>query len=128
MQNGEFCAMALTEKNPYETVAGALIKVLARLRDRHADMTLLQAMFFFTVAQKPGITQRELYEALGSNDSVASRTLAILSDLGSRNTPGLDLIEMRTNPLDRRERIVRLTRKGERLMQDIMDDLAAIRR
>ena len=113
----------MEKNNPYATVTRALIKALGRLRDRHSDMTLQQAMSFFLVAEKPGITQRELYEALGTNDSVASRTVAILSDVGSRNTPGLDLVEMRINPEDRRERILRLTPKGRRLMDDIVNDL-----
>lgn len=116
----------MTDKNPYATVAQALVKALGRLRDRHADMTLQQAMTFFLVAQNPGITQRALYEALGTNDSVASRTVAILSDVGSRNTPGLDLVEMKINPQDRRERVLRLTPKGRRMMDDIVEDLSRI--
>lgn len=114
----------MTENNPYAAVSKALVRALGRLRDRHADMTLQQAMTFFLVAQNPGITQRAIYETLGTNDSVASRTVAILSDVGSRNTPGLDLIEVKINPQDRRERILRLTPKGKRLMDDIVADFS----
>jgi DNA-binding MarR family transcriptional regulator len=115
------------DQNPFEGAATALIKVLARLRDRHADMTLQQAMFLFYVAQRPGITQREVYEALGSSDSVASRTLAILSDVGLRNVAGLELVEMKVNPQDRRERFLSLSPKGKRLMDDILSDLARMK-
>jgi len=106
------------------STANALLRAFNRLRDLHSDMTLLQASFLMYVARSPGVSQRALYEALGSNDSVASRTLAILSDVGSRNTPGLGLINMRPNPQDRRERVVTLTPKGNRLMADLAEDIA----
>lgn len=118
---------AVTEVRPSvedtQATAGALLKALGRLRDRHDDMTITQAMFFLFVAHNPGTTQRALYQALGSNDSVASRTLAILSDLGARNTAGLDLVTMRVNPNDRRERLLDLTPKGKRLLADLHADL-----
>ena len=66
------------------------------IRDR--DRTIMQAQFLLSIAAQPGITQRELYDHIESNDSVASRTIAILSDIGNRNTEPLHLIEVRLNP------------------------------
>ena len=111
------------ESNPFRTGASRLLTVLKRLRDVHPDMTLLQASYLLHVAANPGVTQRATYEALDSNDSIGSRTLAMLSDIGGRNVPALDLIAMTINPMDRRERLLDLTPKGRRLMADLMRDL-----
>lgn len=101
----------------------ALVKALSRLRDLYSDMTILQAMCFLIVAGRPGIAQRELYRELGTTDSAASRVVALLSDVGSRSGVGLDLIETRIDPEDRRNRILTLTRRGERLIEDIARDI-----
>lgn len=111
-----------------ELFAGQLLGALTRLRDLHPDMTLLQSLFFLAVGNEPGITQRELYDRIESNDSVASRTIAILSDIGNRNTEALGLVEMRVNPKDRRERQLYLTPKGRRLLEDIQRDVGRLRR
>ena len=103
--------------------ADALLKALQRLRDRHKDITVLQAMCFLKVAQNPGISQRELYEALDASDSAASRILAVLSDFGDRKTPGLDLVRMTMNPDDRRVKLLYLTPKGGRVMAEIENDI-----
>lgn len=105
--------------NPHAAIAGRQLRVLRRLRDLHPDMTVLQAMALFAVAYTPGITQRALYDYLGTTDSTASRTVAILSDIGGRATEPLNLIEMRVNPNDRRERQTYLTPLGQRLMDDV---------
>jgi DNA-binding MarR family transcriptional regulator len=109
--------------NPHVSVAGRMIQALRRLRDLHPDMTLLQCMFFLQVAANPGASQRSVYTALDTNDSNGSRTLAILSDIGGRASPPLDLVTMTVNPMDRRERLLDLSPKGRRLMDDITRDL-----
>jgi DNA-binding MarR family transcriptional regulator len=102
----------------------ALLKVLGRLRDRHPDMTVFQAICFLEIADQPGIGQTELYRRLDSSDHIVSRQLALLSDFGNRIIPGLDLIEARRDdPADRRKRQLYLTRKGKNLMADILADL-----
>ncbi len=115
--------MLKVKDGPKTDTAARLVKVLGRLRDLHLDMSINQAMTLFHVAQYPGITQRALYEALGVSDSVASRALAVLSEFGTRNTAGLDLVVMQTNENDRRERLLYLTPKGKRLIDDILKDL-----
>lgn len=100
-----------------------LLKVFRRLRDRHAEMTMLQAMCLLHVAHNEGIAQTDLYDALDSNDSTVSRTLALLSDLGVRQYAGLDLVAMRVDKADRRRRLIYLTPKGRRLIGEIEADL-----
>lgn len=110
----------------HDRAALHLFSALRHLPDRHVDMTLQQAMAFLYVAAHPGCTQREIFRALDTSDSAASRNLALLSEFGNRNTPGLELVVMRVNPLDRRERRVELTSKGKRLFADMLRELAPV--
>jgi DNA-binding MarR family transcriptional regulator len=103
--------------------AKRLSRVTERLLDHHKDMTLIQALVLFRVAEKPGISQRDLYKYLGLNDSTVSRTLAILSDVGGRQAPPLNLVDVRISPEDRRERLLDLTPKGKRFLDDIATTL-----
>lgn len=100
-------------------------RILGALRELHDDMTVLQAQALFHVAHNPGITQRELIKLIGSATSTASRTIGLLSEFGSRGTPGLHLIRMEVNLQDRRERNCYLTDKGERLMRRLAECLTA---
>ena len=100
-----------------------LLKIFHRLRDRHQSMSILQAMCLVQVAANPGINQKTLYEELGATGSAASRILALLSDIGDRNTAGLDLVKAVPGGVGNRERLIYLTLKGKRLMEEIVEDL-----
>jgi DNA-binding MarR family transcriptional regulator len=108
--------------------AARMTRAMRRLRDLHPDMTLLQAMFFLSVAANPGASQRDIYALLDTNDSNAARTIAILSDIGGRRSAPLDLIKVSIDPLDRRQRMLDLTPKGRRLMDDIAADIEGSKR
>lgn len=95
-----------------------LVKVFARLRDLNPDFSLNYAMILFAVAGNPGISQRRLYTELGMSNSAASRALAILGEAGDRATAPLNLISVDFKPDDRRERVLALTGKGQRLVDD----------
>ena len=103
--------MAHADKQ-HQRFAGRMVRALAHLRQCHSDMTVQQAMILLHIAANPGVTQRALYEALDANDSVASRTLAVLSNIGMRDVRGLNLVELTINPEDRRERLLTLTPAG----------------
>jgi len=104
----------------------ALVRTMQRLRDQHEDMTLFQAQFFVVIATNPGINMKDAYRQIGARDSMASRTLALLTDIGSRTVLGLDLVVARINSLDRRERLLDLTPKGRRLWSDIEKDYSKL--
>lgn len=108
------------QKNPYATLAGRYLRALRRLYEIHPDMTLLQAQFLFFVAQNPGCSQRQAHDALETTNSNAARTLAILSEYGGRTVGALNLVKMEVNPNDRRERLLFLTPRGTRLMDDLL--------
>ena len=105
-------------------LAGKLLQVLTRLQDLHIDMTVRQAMCLLMVAAKPGITLHELYETLNFQHSLASRQVALLAHVGNKHgQQGLGLIRIEEGYPDRRQRVLHLTPKGEKIMQDIASDL-----
>lgn len=99
-----------------------LMKALTRLRDLHEAMTIWQAASFIQVVIDEGIRQDELYRRLDMADSSASRTIALLSDVGARGTAGLDLIKVQIDD-DRRYRRIYLTPKGRRLATSLAEIL-----
>jgi DNA-binding MarR family transcriptional regulator len=106
-----------------DRTARGMNRALQRLRDIHPEMTVLQAQMLCVIAAHEGATQREVYGYLDANDSTASRILAILSDVGGRSVPPMNLVKMHPNPQDRRERLLTLTAKGKRLFNLIAHDL-----
>jgi DNA-binding MarR family transcriptional regulator len=107
-----------------EEVAARLLRVLTCLNDLHIDMTVRQAMCLLMVAAKPGITLQELYETLKFRHSLASRQVALLAHVGNKyGQSGLGLIRIEEGYPDRRQRVLHLTPKGEKIMQDIARDL-----
>lgn len=131
----------VTDKDAaFHIPASRIVKALGRLRKEHSDMTILQSMIFFRVAELPGITQRGMLEDMETIDSVTSRAVAVLSSAGVRvrdpkdpnkivrETKPLRLIELREDPDDRRQKSLFLTGKGRQLMQDIMNDLGMTKR
>lgn len=106
-----------------ERVGQALCRVLGRLRDLHIDMTVQQALVFMYVAGHPGTTQAAIMRDLGLGDSLVSRAIGLLTDIGLRRVRGLELVDQARLPDDRRTCVLTLTPKGRRLMDDIRRDL-----
>lgn len=116
-------AAATRPNTPRTRQTAALYRVFARFLDHYPDMTILQAMHFLFIAENPGITQHDLIVGMGVTDSTGSRTALLLGSEGTRGKPGLNLIVIKPDPLDRRQRLLSLSDKGRRLLADIGDDL-----
>jgi len=80
-------------------------------------------MAFLYVAARPDITQRELLKVLDATDSVVSRAMAVISHVGAGGVDGLNLITMEEDPKDRRQKLLRLSRAGEKLAAEMLEDL-----
>lgn len=83
------------------------------LRDFQPDMEVQFVMFLLLVARRPGrpMTIGELVQSSGMAYASVSRNVHKWSDLG--------VFEIEEGTDDRRERFVRMTRKGEALIQRI---------
>jgi DNA-binding MarR family transcriptional regulator len=111
----------MTDEDRAET-ARRLLKVFARLRDLHGSMTLQQAMALMLIASEQGQPQKAIADWFDISDGLASRHAQLLSDVGLDEIPGLDLVSMKAG-VDRRTRLLFLTNKGRRFLDDIAADL-----
>ncbi len=81
------------------------------------DITAQRLLILISVAFKEGLSQRELMARLDATSAAAmSRNLAELSEWSPRKTPGLGLIELRSDRFNLRRKQVFLTAKGRRFM------------
>ncbi len=98
-----------------------LDRALRLLRARVApDITVQRVLILMAVGANEGLSQKALLETLDATSITAlSRNLADLSAFTSRKCAGPGLIELKTDPMNLRERRVHLTRKGRRLVRDL---------
>lgn len=72
------------------------------------------------VAQRPGITMKQLMDASGIALGSVSRNLMALGDWHRSDMPGLGLIETVDDPEDHRRKIAFLTRKGRKFVSELV--------
>lgn len=70
-------------------------------------------------ASPDGISMADLGQRTGLTQSSVSRNVSALSRVGRKGKPGADLVRRDEDPLDRRNKIVALTAKGNRLITAI---------
>lgn len=94
-----------------------------------ADITAQRLLILMCVTFNEGLSQRELLTKLDSTSITAlSRNLADLSALTTRKTPGPDLLEMRTDPMNLRVKRVHLTKNGRAFMKQWLSVMAGPRK
>ena len=110
--------MAQTSSSlPYQTT-GYLLNRLAFSLARQSDQILLerlgigmsQYIIMHILQQQPSIQQRVIATQLGQTEASISRQMKILANQS--------LLEVRTNPANRREHVIILTLKGERIIDE----------
>lgn len=62
---------------------------------------------------------KEVGEYLGLTSASASRNIAVLSKWSRHNRPGHDLVEAVENPVNRSQKLIRLTPKGKRVIKSL---------
>ncbi|UYO51422.1 MarR family winged helix-turn-helix transcriptional regulator [Rhodopseudomonas palustris] len=71
------------------------------------------------IGHKPGITQRELAEAVQVKDGTISRICALMSERGHQGRDGLNVVSIEPVPGDFRSKGQRLVGNGRRLYASI---------
>ncbi len=102
---------------PFQTT-GYLLNRLAFSLSRQSDQILLerlgigmsQYIIMHILQLQPSIQQRVIATQLGQTEASISRQMKILANQS--------LLEVRTNPLNRREHVIILTTKGERIIDE----------
>lgn len=76
---------------------------------------------FCTIAQHDEVQTRDLPDMTGLTQSSVNRAVTYLADhhWRDRSKTGLKLIAQRTDPMDRRQRVVSLTPKGVKLSRQL---------
>lgn len=89
------------------------------------EMPLQQMITFIEVAlaSDKGIGVSDLAQRVGNSQSSASRHVAILGEHGRNGTPALRVVQATTNLMDRRSQVVRLSPKGQRVIDNVVEIL-----
>jgi len=106
-----------TQNKQLQGMAGAL----ADFNALYAEMSSMQMRVFIAVARRGPLTGRDIATSLSMSGPNVSRCVAMLSDvmIPSRKTQSLGLVELSTDPMDRRVRYVQLSQKGEEFVNQI---------
>ena len=102
-----------------------ILRVLEELRKIDPEMQLQMAATLILVANKQGITMKELSKTLGISQASCSRNVAALSKWHRLNKPGHDLVYASEDPAERRRKIVFLTSKGEQVAETLCSLISA---
>jgi DNA-binding MarR family transcriptional regulator len=82
-------------------------------------------MFFFYVAQQPEpVDMQTVANATGVTKGAATRTTAKLTDEGYKDVEGFGIIKVTTDYMDKRRKLLSLTKKGYELIQSMQSSLA----
>jgi DNA-binding MarR family transcriptional regulator len=104
-----------------------LERILEEFRKLDPEMPMQTAMTLLFVAQnqdaQDGVSIKMVAEALGISSAAASRNVSRLSKVGVKQQIGHGLVETFEDPLFRVRKCVKLTPKGRRVIQSIVEVL-----
>lgn len=83
------------------------------------DITANQMLVFLQIGARPGITQKELSQAVRLPDGTISRICALMSERGHQGRQGLCIISIDPVPGDHRSRGQSLTAKGKSMFEKV---------
>lgn len=107
-----------------------VMRALSRIDDKRPDelrslsLSQLQCLFY-VAAHAPDVKLSSIYRDLGLSGGTAQRSISLLGPRNTRNAkaPSLGLVVITMDNIDQRERVVNLTVKGKRLMEDIANEI-----
>lgn len=114
-----------THKTSKATISRTLeLLELFRSLDPRTEMTLGEAISFLLIAKNEqadgsGITVTELAQQGNIAMASASRYMRALSTKDRQGHAGLELVTDQRDPLDDRRKVLRISSKGHRTLQDI---------
>lgn len=105
----------------------AVLAALESFRRIHPAISLTSVRAFLYVAENPGINVTELALACDLTDAGASRVARALAGpaIDRPLPPSLDLLDCVISPVDPRERLLRLSPRGQALVERIEQLIAA---
>lgn len=97
-----------------------LVEVVEEFRKFDPEMPAQTMLTFLVIARSPGVRIRDLEAKLGLGSSTVSRNVYALSE-----ARGPDLVEAVADPSDRRAKMVRLTKRGCRVLASLRSILGS---
>ncbi|WP_142850667.1 MarR family winged helix-turn-helix transcriptional regulator [Telmatospirillum sp. J64-1] len=91
------------------------ILVLEEFRKLDPELPIQIALILLLIAEKPGISNRELVQLTGLGKSSVARNVAILSKEHGK----FGLVTYYEDPEDRRNKVAKLTPEGQRFINSI---------
>lgn len=113
------------------TIRGSnLLEIIERMREFDSQMEIQACAVFFCVGLHQnmtvkgrnygeGIPMQEISRKLGIAQSSVSRNVYKLSYINRHRSKGVDLLEAYEDPMERRRKLVRLSRKGQRVYESL---------
>lgn len=99
------------------------LKLVSGIRQIDSEMPLQQAHCFLLIAEaEDGLSLSELAKKANIGLATASRYVAALGKLNRHREEGLQIIEAFEDPMERRKKIIRLTRKGKLALLKALGD------
>lgn len=111
---------SLLESETIKQELQAAKRILDEFRRLDPDMPIQTCLLFILIAQNEGSSQSIFEKALGISRSSISRGAARISQYGWNSKPGLNLVDMREDPADRRYKVLSLTSTGRQLITQIV--------
>jgi DNA-binding MarR family transcriptional regulator len=97
-------------------VARKVASFIEEFRKLNAEMQAQQMAIFLAAAAKPESTITDLANVTGHSTGSVSRNVAALSKTHRKGMPGLDILVAVEDIMDRRNKRITLTPKGQRVM------------
>lgn len=102
------------------TSVSKMKRFLEEFRKLDKEIPSQQIYVFLLVADKPNISMRELIAITGHSSSTVSRNVAALGSTHRTGEPGHDLVISYDDPLDSRNKLVRMNHKGETFLNRLV--------
>lgn len=83
------------------------------------DLTITTLRCFILIGSRGTITQKEIEDELNLTNASASRNVSYWTDRRFDRTPGMDMVIRETDDYDRRQRNIKLNRKGKEFFHKI---------
>lgn len=102
----------------------SLMNLVEELRKLDPEMQLQTVQVLLAVAHAgdAGVPMTNLADNLGISQASASRNVAALGNkLNRHKQPGLGLLESKEDPADYRRKIVKVTAKGNRMIERLVE-------
>lgn len=99
------------------------LRFLSGVHKIDPEMPLQQIMCLLVISEhQEGLSLTELSNKVGLRLATASRYVSELGKMNRRREEGLNLVESYENPMERRQKIIRITTKGRITLHNLLGE------